>query len=140
MALTCLLDSSVIIDAINDRNRRSQLLEGLLAEGILLACCSINVTEVSMGMRPNEADKTEGFLASLEFYAVTFEVAQYAGALYREWRQKGRTIALPDVTIAAVAIMNGLQLATDNPKDFPMSELRIHPLPRTEAVEGIDVG
>jgi predicted nucleic acid-binding protein len=135
MALTCLLDSSVIIDAINDRNHRGKLLEGLLAEGILLACCPINVTEVSMGMRPNEAAKTEAFLVSLEFYPISFEAAQYAGALYREWRQKGRTIALPDLTIAAVAITNGLQLATDNPKDFPMSDLRIHPLPRDASAE-----
>jgi predicted nucleic acid-binding protein len=129
MASTCLLDSSVIIDVINDRNRRSQLLEGLLAEGTLLACCPINVTEVSMGMRPNEANRTEVFLASLEFYPVTLEVAKYAGALYREWRQKGKTLALPDLTIAAVAITNGLHFATDNPKDFPMSDLRFYPLP-----------
>jgi predicted nucleic acid-binding protein len=131
MASTCLLDSNVIIDAINNRNRRSHLLEGLLAEGILLACCPINVTEISMGMRPNEAKKTEAFLASLEFYSVTFEAAKYAGELYREWRQKGVTLALPDLTIAAVAITNGLQLATDNPRDFPMSGLRLYPLPRT---------
>ncbi len=135
MASTCLLDSTVIIDAINNRNRRSQLLEGLLAEGTLLACCPINVTEVSMGMRPNEAARTEAFLASLEFYPVTFEVAKYAGELYREWRQKGRTLALPDLTIAAVAITNGLQLATDNPKDFPMSDLRFYPFPRDGSAE-----
>jgi len=38
---------------------------------------------------------------------------------------------LPDLTIAAVAITNGLRLATDNPKDFPMPELRLQPFPRT---------
>jgi predicted nucleic acid-binding protein len=128
MASTCLLDGTVIIDAINDRNGRSQMLEGLIEEGTLLACCPINVTEVHMGMRPNEAKKTAEFLASLEFYPVTWEIARFADALYREWRQKGLTLALPDLTIAAVAISNGLQLATDNPKDFPMSELRLYPL------------
>ena len=129
MASTCLLDSTVIIDVINDRNGRSQLLEKLLAEGTLLACCSINVTEVHMGMRPNEAGKTEEFLASLEFYPVTWEIAKYAGSLYREWRQKGLTLALPDLTVAAVVIGNGQRLATDNPRDFPMPELRFFPLP-----------
>lgn len=128
MASTCLLDSTVIIDALNNRNDRGRLLQGLVAEGTLLGCCPINVTEVYMGMRPNEADKTEEFLASLEFYPVTWEIAKYAGALYREWRQKGLTLALPDVTIAAVAITNGLLLATDNPKDFPMRALRFYPL------------
>jgi predicted nucleic acid-binding protein len=96
---------------------------------ILLACCPINVTEIHMGMRLNEAEKTQEVLASLEFYPVTREIALYAGDLYREWRQKGRTLALPDLTVAAVAISNGLQLATDNPKDFPMQELRFYPLP-----------
>jgi predicted nucleic acid-binding protein len=129
MAATCLLDSSVIIDAINDRNGRNELLEGVIAEGTLLACCSINITEVHMGMLPHEAERTEEFLGSLEFYPVTPEVARYAGELYREWRQQGLILALPDLTIAAVAIRNGLLLATDNPKDFPMRELRLYSLP-----------
>jgi predicted nucleic acid-binding protein len=129
MATTCLLDTTVIIDAINDRNSRSELLEGLIAEGTLLACCSIDITEVHMGMRPHEAARTEEFLGRLEYYPVTREIATYAGELYREWRQKGLTLALPDLTVAAVAIRNGLQLATDNQKDFPMPELRFCPLP-----------
>jgi predicted nucleic acid-binding protein len=82
-----------------------------------------------MGMRPHETERTEEFLASLEFYPVTQEVAKYAGELYREWRRKGLTLALPDLTVAAVAIRNGLLLATDNPKDFPMSDLRLYSLP-----------
>ena len=129
MATTCLLDSAVIIDAINDRNGRCELLDTLIGQGTLLACCPINITEVYMGMRPEEEEKTVEFLASLEFYPVTWEIAKYAGELYREWRQKGQTLALPDLTVAAVAICNGLQFATDNPRDFPMSELRFYPLP-----------
>jgi predicted nucleic acid-binding protein len=129
MASTCLLDSSVIIDTLNDRNGRSELLDKLIGEGTLLACCPINVTEVYMGMRPNEAEKTKEFLGSLEFYPVTWEIAKYAGELYRKWRQQGYTLALPDLTVAAVAIHNQLQLATDNQKDFPMPELRLFPLP-----------
>lgn len=48
--------------------------------------------------------------------------------LYRENRHQGLTVASPDLTIAVVAIGNRLQLATDNPKDFPMPELRLYPL------------
>jgi len=128
MASTCLLDSSVIIDALNGRNGRVEILEELIEEGTLLACCPINITEIHMGMRSHETEKTEAFLASLEFYPVTQEIAKYAGALYREHRRTGLTLALPDLTIAAVAITNKLQLATDNPKDFPMAELRLYPL------------
>jgi predicted nucleic acid-binding protein len=129
MASTCLLDSSVIIDVINGRNGRAELLDQLIDEGTLLACCSINITEVHMGLRSHEAAKTESFLASLEFYPVTQEIAKFAGALYRDHRRKAVTLALPDLTIAAVAITNKLQLATDNPRDFPMPELRLYPLP-----------
>jgi predicted nucleic acid-binding protein len=128
MSLVCLLDSSVIIDAINDRNGRNELLEQMIGRGILLACCPIQVTEVYMGMRPNEAARTQQFLESLEFYPVTWEIAKNAGELYREWRQKRQTLALPDLTVAAVAIQYGLQLATDNARDFPMAELQLYPL------------
>jgi predicted nucleic acid-binding protein len=51
-------------------------------------------------------------------------VAKLAGDLFRQWRQKGRTLGLADVTIA-----HGLPLVTDNVKHFPMSELEIVPLP-----------
>lgn len=129
MPTTCLLDSSIIIDAMNDRNGRSELLDKLIGEGTLLACCPINITEVYMGMRPHEAEQTEEFLRSLEFYPVTWEVAKYAANCIAQWREKGRTLALPDLTVAAIAIKNGLPLATDNAKDFPMPELRLLPLP-----------
>ena len=114
MATTCLLDS--------------ELLDELIGQGTLPACCPIDITEVYMGMRPNEAEKTQEVLASLEFYPVTWEVAKHAGELYRQWRQEGQTPALPDLIVAAVAIANGLQLMTDNPKDFPMPELQLYPL------------
>ena len=82
-----------------------------------------------MGMRPQEARRTEDFLESLELYPVTRDVARVAGELYREWRQKGLTLPLPHLTVAAVALHNGLALATDNVRDFPMPELRLLPMP-----------
>ena len=124
-----LLDTTVIVDAINDKRGRDQFLDDLLAQRNLLACCSINVTEVYAGMRPHEAKVTEAFLRSLKFYEVTWEIARLAGELKSEWAKKGHTIALPDITIAAVALANGLILATDNRKHFPMLELRFLPLP-----------
>jgi predicted nucleic acid-binding protein len=128
-----LLDTTIIIDAINGKRGCNQFLDDLLAQGNLLACCSINVTEVYAGMRPHEARVTEAFLRSLKFYEVTWDIARRAGELKNEWARKGQTIALPDVTIAAVALANGLTLVTGNRKDFPMPELKFHPLPDTAA-------
>jgi len=73
--MTYLLDSTVLIDVLNDRNGRPQFLAQLSQQDILLACCAVNVTELYMGMRPGEEAKTEKLLRSLEFYPVTWEVA-----------------------------------------------------------------
>ncbi len=127
--MTYLLDSSILIDVLNDRNGRPQFLAELSRQEILLACCSVNVTEVYMGMRPGEEARTGRFLRSLEFYPVTWEVAQFAGELFRQWRQKGQTLSYADVTIAAVALANKVILVTDNQKHFPMPELQLLPLP-----------
>jgi predicted nucleic acid-binding protein len=127
--VTYLLDSTVLIDALNDRNGRPQFLSRLSEQDILLACCAVNVTELYMGMRPGEEAKTEKLLRSLEFYPVTWEVAQLAGNLFRQWRQKGQTLSYTDVTIAAVALCHKLVLVTDNQKHFPMPELQLLALP-----------
>ena len=126
---TFLLDTNILIDAINGRSGRPLQLQDLSSRGILFACTSINITETFMGMRPHEAAPTERLLKALEFFPVTPEIAQLAGELFNKWRGKGRTLGLADVTIAAVCIANDLTLVTHNQKHFPMPELRLHPMP-----------
>jgi len=126
---TYLLDTSVIIDALNNKRGRRDLLLDLLKQGNLLACCPINVTEVYAGVRPKEETATEEFLKSLEYYHITWPVARMAGLLKRDYARKGTTLTSADTTIAAVAMINDLTLLTDNVKDFPMKELALHPLP-----------
>ena len=126
---TILLDTSVIFDHLNGRHGRTEFLDGLLRQGHTLACCPVNFTEVYSGLRPGEEEDTKKFLHSLEFYAVTQEIATQAGLLRRDWRKKGQTLSYSDVTIAAVAVANGLGLLTDNRKHFPMPELNLFPLP-----------
>ena len=126
---TYLLDTSVIIDALNNKRGRRDLLLDLLKQGNLLACCPINVTEVYAGVRPKEETATEEFLKSLEYHHVTWPVARMAGLLKRDYARKGTTLTSADTTIAAVAMINDLTLLTDNVKDFPMKELALYPLP-----------
>ncbi|MBI4907239.1 MAG: PIN domain-containing protein [Acidobacteria bacterium] len=106
-----------------------EFLDDLLAQRNLLACCSINVTEVYAGMRAHETEVTEALLRSLKFYEVTWDIARKAGERKNEWAKKGFTLFLPDVTIAAVAITHGLSLITDNKKDFPMPDFLPVPMP-----------
>jgi len=126
---TILLDTSVIFDHLNGRFGRTEYLDDLLRQGHVFASCPVNFTEVYSGLRPGEEEKTKEFLYSLEFYAVTQEIAAQAGLLRRDWRQKGQTLSYTDVTIAAVALANGLGLLTDNRKHFPMAEVNLFPLP-----------
>jgi tRNA(fMet)-specific endonuclease VapC len=127
---TFLLDTCVIIDALNNKRARPALLLDLLGSGHLLACCPINITEIYAGMRPKEEAATEGFLASLQHFPIAPAAARLAGQLKRDYARKGTTLNLGDVIIAAVAIYNQLTLLTDNTKDFPMADLSLYPLPK----------
>jgi predicted nucleic acid-binding protein len=121
-----LVDTSVLVDALNGRKQRRELLAELLGQGNSLGCCTINVIEVFSGMRPDEEAETEEFLESLAYYEVSWAVARRAGRLRYEWARQGQTLSLADVTIAAVALENRLVLMTDNTKHFPMPELQKH--------------
>jgi len=128
---TYLLDTCVIIDALNDKRNRPGLLLELLRAGHLLACCPINVTEVYTGLRPREENVTAEFFLSLKYYPISQTAAKLAGLLKRDYARKGVTLNLGDATIAAVALENKLLLLTDNRKDFPMEGLVIPLLPRS---------
>jgi predicted nucleic acid-binding protein len=124
-----LLDTSVIIDAINGKRNRAQSLDELvMVGGHTLACCSINVTEVYAGMRPHEESATGKLVGSLALLPVTFAIARLAGVLKRDYSKRGKLLTVPDATIAAVAIHHGIPLITDNVKDFPMRELQLYTL------------
>lgn len=125
-----LLDTSIIIDAINDKKKRNEFLLDLTErQGHFLACCPVNVAEIYAGMRPKEEQKTRNVLHSLQLFPITFPVAELAGLIKRDHGKKGITLSLTDALIAAVAIHNQLTLITDNTKDFPMKEIRLYPLP-----------
>ena len=118
-----LLDTSVLIDALRLRYRRRELLAELVQTGHTLATTALNIAEVYAGMRPNEAQGTEALLSSIDCYDLTGTSARRAGALKQQWARRGRTLALADVIVAAIALERGCTLMTDNRKDFPMEEL-----------------
>lgn len=123
---TYLLDTSVLVDALRGVRGRPEILERLVEDGHLLACSAITVAEVFAGMRPKERGATVDLLDSLEHYDITRPVAEQAGLLRREWSVRGKTLALPDLLIASVALTHGQILLTDNAKDFPMKNLQLH--------------
>jgi predicted nucleic acid-binding protein len=63
-------------------------------------------------MRPKEREATVALLDSLEHHDITRPVAERAGLLRRGWSARGKTIALPDLLIASIALTQGLIFVT----------------------------
>jgi predicted nucleic acid-binding protein len=124
-----LLDTSVLIDALRIRHGRRELLAELVQAGHTLSTTALNIAELYAGMRPDEAQRTEALLSGLDCYDLTGASGRRAGALKQQWARKGRTLALADMIVAAIALERGCSLMTDNRKDFPMKELEMFDLP-----------
>ena len=123
-----LLDTTVLIDALRARHDRRTLLAQLVASGHTLTTAAINIAEVYAGMRPQEEEKTERFLSSLECYPLSGAIARRAGSIKAAFARQGRTLTLPDMIVAATALEHGLNLMTDNRKDFPIPDISFYDL------------
>jgi predicted nucleic acid-binding protein len=96
---TVLPDTSVIIDAINNKKRRRQLHGELVNQGNSLACCPINVTDFYAGLRLHEEASTKTFLTSLDLFPMTRLIAHLVGLLKFDYSKNGQTRNLCDVMI-----------------------------------------
>jgi predicted nucleic acid-binding protein len=124
-----LLDTTILVDALRARKERRELLTQLLRQGHEIYITALNIAEVYGGMRPHEEPRTEAFLAEFRCFIIDEATARAAGHLKSQWSRKGRTLAIVDCAVAAIAIRNRCVVATDNRKDFPMPELTLYPLP-----------
>ena len=124
-----LLDTSVIIDALNQKRGRWQLLGSLVEAGDTLACSVVTLTEIYADVRPKEMALTQQFLDAMEHYQLDSRLARDAGLLKNEWAKQGQTLGVVDLIIAATALAHNLVLMTDNRKDFPMEQFALYPLP-----------
>ena len=120
-------DTNILVDALNGKRERRDLLRELILSGNSLACCSVTVAEVYSGMRPHEAARTDELVLSLDWYDITRAISRHAGRLRFEWARQGITLSLADTLLAATALEHGLTLITGNRKHFPMPELSVHP-------------
>jgi tRNA(fMet)-specific endonuclease VapC len=121
-------DTTVLIDVLRARRNRRASLAELVEAGHTLATGAINIAEIYAGMRPSEEQQTAGLLSSLDFYAINEPIARRAGHLKSLASQKGKTLSLADILVAATALEHNLILITDNRKDFPVPGLGFHPL------------
>ena len=74
-----LLDTTFIIDVLNDRRGWADLMERFILEQHTPAYCAINVAEVYVGLRAPKAQKTEALLRQLTYIPIRWEAARLAG-------------------------------------------------------------
>jgi predicted nucleic acid-binding protein len=124
-----LLDTTILIDVLRNRNRRRAWLEQLVLSGKVLATSVICIAEVYGGLRPGEEAATRRHLANLEWLPVSAPIAEQAGLIKARLGRQGRTHSVTDMIIAATAIECGCALATDNQRRFQIPGLTLVALP-----------
>ena len=128
----CLLDTTVLIDALRGRRAADRLRE-LHARGEDVPhTCAINVEEVVRGLRPGEEGAVRRLLDGLKLVPLGREQGERAGRWRREFAASGVTLSQADCLIAAAAVGLGVRLVTGNPTHFPMQELTIEHWPAGE--------
>jgi predicted nucleic acid-binding protein len=115
-----LLDSSVVIDALREDERATNLVGSLLARDDPVFASEITRFEVLVGLHAGEENVTEQLLGQFEWIAVTEEVSRLGAALARAYRAQFSGIEDGDYLIAATALQHDADLLTTNVKHFPM--------------------
>lgn len=123
------LDTTVIIDALRNRNQRRAFLSGLVASGLELVSSTVTMAEVYGGLRNGEEQATQAFLSALDWIPVSPAIAERAGNMKAALRRQGHTRSITDMIIAATALESDVPIATDNRKDFQLPGLTLLPLP-----------
>jgi predicted nucleic acid-binding protein len=127
--LPLLLDTTVLVDALRGRGAVERI-RGLRTAREVPWICAVNVDEVLRGVRgEQERGAALSMFSGLHVAPLGRAEGRRAGDWRREFASRGTTLAQADCLIAAAAVGVGARLATGNPKDFPMPELRVEHWP-----------
>jgi predicted nucleic acid-binding protein len=120
-----LLDTTVLIDLSKNFGDVLTALNALVASGGILGVCAISVAEFLAGVPVPQRGRWERWIADFEYWDISREAAVLAGVFRFDLALQGRTLQIPDVLMAATAVVTGSILVTNNIKDYPMPNLRL---------------
>lgn len=126
--MLCVLDSTVLIDFLRGRPAVERVM-ALRASNDVPATTAVNVEEIVRGLRASETEAARRLFSGLVVLPVATRAAWQAGTWRRAFAARGVTLYQGDCLVAATAWVNDGTLATGNPKDFPMSELKVEHWP-----------
>ncbi len=119
------VDSDILIWHLGGERRAADVLRRLSAEaGMELWTGALQRAEVVFFMRPEEESPTLSFLSRFKTEAVTREVVDQAGLLYRRWHPS-HEIDVNDAILAATVAATGGKIYTQNVKHYPMPDIAV---------------
>ncbi len=119
------VDSDILIWHLRGERRAADVLRRLSAEaGMELWTGALQRAEVVFFMRPEEESPTLSFLSRFKTEAVTREVVDQAGLLYRRWHPS-HEIDVNDAILAATVAATGGKIYTQNVKRYPMPDIAV---------------
>jgi predicted nucleic acid-binding protein len=128
MTVLHVLDSTVLIDFLGGRPVVARVMR-LRANGDVPATTAINVEEIVRGLRASEIEAARHLFSGLIVLPVETRAAWQAGTWRRTFAARGVTLYQSDCLVAATAWVNDGALATGNPKDFPMRDIKVEHWP-----------
>ena len=124
-----LLDTTVVIDLLRGRRGATARLRSLRESGDVAYVCAINIDETVRGLRSGEDTGARQLFAGLRTIVLGEREGWQAGEWRRRFAAGGQSLSQADCLVAAAAVSFGARLATGNPRDFPMGELKLEHWP-----------
>jgi predicted nucleic acid-binding protein len=111
-----LVDTSIWVDFFQDpASPHIEKLESLIRDNNRAIICGIVLQEILQGTKDDKSHAlTKERLSVFPFINTNKETYVFASTLYRTLRKKGITIPPADATIAAIAVLNGIYLFTND--------------------------
>lgn len=118
-----LLDSNILIDILKGREQTIRTVESFSGNLFISAASAMELYYGAFNKAENK--KIERFLFLFEIVQIDEEISKLAVTLVNKYAQS-HTLDIPDVLIAATAIVHHYQLFTYNIKDFKyINDLRL---------------
>ena len=116
MEMIC-LDTNILIDhkraKLKDRTKLYQL-----SSEYSFAVMTITAFELYRGDNSIEDKFWSTFFSKITILEFSLKASMEAGKIYKHLKTKGLMIDIEDILIAAIAISNGIKLATNNKNHF----------------------
>jgi predicted nucleic acid-binding protein len=119
------IDSDILIWHLRGETKAANLLRRLSAEsGIDLWIGAMQRAEIVFFMRSTEVAATRAFLSRFKTEAVTQQIVDLGGELYRRWNPS-HGIQVNDAMLAGTVATTGGRIYTLNVRHYPMPDITV---------------